>query len=347
MKRSPPETRSVMALRRPWLILYLVLLAGVLAGCGAGSSGSPAHRGTPADTRAERAAEDCDADGGCIEVPDVVGADGADAVSSIEAEGLTASLADATDDPSFDATRDASGCDTTDQDPQAGDTLIEGDPVTIMLDCRQVDWESRDGTDWQAFNDAYTAAFDDGCDAVFADSPTGSLYEDDREFTSVDCQNLNPGDGEDASDLPQDVPEDPAALGSETGELDGCQALFEQEGVHSLNYGENSVTENDCPITPAAPAPRTRKPATPPRVCDGRAAGRRLRITRERGKINCTGALALVTDWLRRAPNEGMGSAGVMTIDGWECAGASASEAPRVGSCSRSDELASFSISER
>jgi hypothetical protein len=182
---------------------------------------------------------------------------------------------------------------------------------------------------------------------VFAESPNGSLYEDDREFSSLDCQNLNPGNGEDASDLPQDVPDDPAAVGFETGELDGCQALFEQEGVYSLNYGEDSVTEDDCPIAPAVPAPPTRQRETSPQICDGRAAGRRLRVERERGKINCAGALALAADWLRRAPNEGTGSAGVMTIDGWECAGASLSEAPRVGSCSRSDELASFSISER
>jgi hypothetical protein len=39
-----------------------------------------------------------------------------------------------------------------------------------------------------------------------------------------------------------DVPDDPESAGTEVGELDGCQALFEQEGIASLNYGTDSIT---------------------------------------------------------------------------------------------------------
>ena len=268
-------------------------------------------------------------------------------MSSVESEGLTASLADANDDPTFDAGRDATGCATTDQDPEAADTLEEGDAVTLTVDCRQVDWDDRDGTDWEAFNDAYIAAFDEGCDTLFAASPAARSTKTTSSTRALIRQNLNPGDGLDASDLPDDVPDDPEAAGSETGQLDGCQALFEQQGVASLNYGEDSLTEDDCPVTPPAPAPRKRKGASSSHACDGRGGGRRLRVETETGKVNCAGALALAGDWLRRAPNEGAGSAGVMTIAGWECAGARLSEAPRVASCSRSDGSASFSVTER
>jgi hypothetical protein len=129
-------------------------------------------------------------------------------VSLVEAEGLTATLADANSEVSFDASRDATGCEVTDQEPAAGDTLAEGDEVTITVDCRQVDWENQQGPDWDSFSDAYASAFDDGCQALFGTSPDGSLYEDDYEYTAIDCQNLNPGDGSSASDLPGDVPDD-------------------------------------------------------------------------------------------------------------------------------------------
>jgi hypothetical protein len=60
----------------------------------------------------------------------VTGGDAADAVSTVETDGLTATLADANQDIGFDDTRDASGCEVTDQDPPAGETAAEGDEVT-------------------------------------------------------------------------------------------------------------------------------------------------------------------------------------------------------------------------
>ena len=58
-------------------------------------------------------------------------------------------------------------------------------------------------------------------------SPDGSLYEDDVEYTAIDCQNENPGDASDASDIPTDVPDDPEGAGMDVGELDGCTAMFD------------------------------------------------------------------------------------------------------------------------
>jgi hypothetical protein len=188
-------------------------------------------------------------DDGSIEVPDVSGDDGADAVSDVENESLTVTLADdGDDDPSFDSSRDASGCTVTDQDPAAYEMVDDGTEVTITLDCRQVDWETQEGPDWETFSEAYIGGFDGGCIALFDSSPDGSLYEDDVEYAAGDCQNESPSDGSDATDIPGDVPDEPEAAGTDAGELDGCQALFENQGVTSLNYGQDSLTESDCPV---------------------------------------------------------------------------------------------------
>src|SRR3954453_7384659 len=195
-----------------------------MSGCGtADPSGDPAS-----------------SDSAAIEVPDVTGDDGADAVSSVEDAGLTATLADANDDPGFDTNREAPGGGAPAQDPAGGDTAADGDEVTITVDCSHVDWDNREGPAWEAFSDAYSSGFDDGCQELFDSSPTGSLFENDVEYTATDCQNDNPGDGSDASDIPDEAPDDPEAAGTEAGELDGCQALFEQEGVSTLNYGTNT-----------------------------------------------------------------------------------------------------------
>jgi hypothetical protein len=216
-----------------------------------------------------------------IEVPDVSGADGAQAVSDIEDAGLEPSLADANEDPGFDTARDATDCEVTDQDPVGGESASEGDEVTITVDCAQVDWSNREGAQWAAFDESYTSAFDDGCRELFDQSRNGSFYEDDYEYTLVDCQNENPGDASDASDVPTDVPDDPEGSGSDLGELDGCQALFENHGVVSLNYGADSITEDDCPMgaarSAAAPAHKSQTPKGPSAgyvKCDANIAAR-------------------------------------------------------------------------
>lgn len=200
------------------------------------------------------------------------GEDGAQAVSEVEDLGLQPSLADANEDSGFDSSRDATDCEVTDQDPVAGESASEGDEVTLTVDCSQVDWSNQEGPQWEAFSDAYRSSFDDGCEALFDQSPNGSLYEDDYEYTALDCQNENPGDASNASDVPTDVPDDPEGAGSELGELDGCQALFENQGVTSLNYGTDSITEDDCPTgasTSGAPPAHTSKAPKPPPSAPG------------------------------------------------------------------------------
>jgi hypothetical protein len=250
--------------------LALVALVIAIAGCSA-SSASPGDSGggstdTPSVGGGGNDSPDSPDDGDAgVEVPDVAGEDGADAVSDAESAGLEASLADGTgEDPGFDSSRDPSGCEVTDQDPGAGEPAAEGDELEISLDCRQTDWDNQEGSAWDAYNDAYGSAFDDGCQALFDTSPNGSLYEDDAEYSVVDCQNLNPGDGSGDDGLPGDVPDSPEDVGNELGETAGCRSLFDEEGLGSLNYGTDSTTADDCPIGGAAPS----SPSAPPRAHD-------------------------------------------------------------------------------
>ena len=37
----------------------------------------------------------------------------------------------------------------------------------------------------------------------------------------------------------------------------------------------------------------------------------------------------------------------LLLIDGWDCAGARATQAPRIGGCSRTDDRVAFSITDR
>jgi hypothetical protein len=345
----------------------MVLLAAALAACSSRSSdsaGGPARTASSAataDTDGIRAlstasrknalaSPDQDAAGnGDVEVPDAADGDGADAWTAMENAGLSPTFADVNQDASFDPGRDGTGCDVIDQYPAAADMATEGDEVEITIDCGQVDWENQEGSAWDDFNDAYASSFDDGCQELFDASPDGSLYEDDQEYTIYDCQNLNPGDASDGSDVPTDVPDDPESAGIELGELDGCQALFEQEGVYSLNWGSDSVTEDDCPLGGIAvtlPPRRTRhKPTLATGSCTGRQAdGTRVSINTDKGKVNCTGAVALWNEWLKRAPTEGAGSSGVVEFEGWRCAGALLTDESHLGSCQKLDGTAGFTV---
>jgi hypothetical protein len=339
-------------------------LAVVNGGCGesADSSGSVEEAAASADGSDEATEADEVSEGG-IEVPDVSGGDGADAVSSIETEGLTATLVDADDDPGFDSSRDASGCPVEDQDPEAGEMLADGDEVTITVSCAQVDWENQEGTAWESFNEAYRSGFDSGCEALFNESPDGALYEDDTEYSLLDCQNENPGDASSA-DVPGDVPDDPEAAGTELGETDGCSSMFANGTVLSLNYGENSWTEADCPIGGAVAAPAepsdnswssdressdgsgggTLKSAG--QSCSGEQAdGTPITMQVKSGQVSCSGAEALWNEYRHRAPSEGVGSGGVVDLEGWTCIAAPAVQAPRAGSCEASDGSGEFAVS--
>jgi hypothetical protein len=261
------------------MILLAPLFAIAAAGCGTESEPTP-----DAEDRAYISEEEG------IEVPDLSYEDGADAVFAVEDEGLTAALIAINGD-----LRDGTGCEVVDQSPAAGEIVAEGDEVEITVDCAQVDWKNQEGPGWDAFNDGYANGFDEGCQELFDQSPDGSLYEDDYEYSVADCQNLNPGDGSAASDVPADAPDDPESAGVEIGRLDGCQALFAEQGVWSLNWGTDSYTEDDCPVdTCVAPPPRKRKPKL---TSDGCAAEQSdstpIAIEVDRGEINCIGAEAL------------------------------------------------------
>ena len=125
----------------------------------------------------------------------------------------------------------------------------------------------------------------------------------------------------------------------------------------SLNYGSDSYTEDDCPI--GATAPSTSSPTTPSKApstgSEKKIAGQRcagteadgtpivLKVTA--GEVNCKGAVALLREWLRRAPTEGVGSGGYMKLYGWKCVAAPAAQASRVGSCERAGaDPAAFSV---
>jgi hypothetical protein len=296
-----------------------------------------------------------------IEVPDLIGEDGSDAVGAVENEGLTATLADANDDSGFDSSRDGTGCQVTDQSPAGAEIVAEGEEVEITVDCAQVDWEKQEGPAWEAFDEAYDLAFDDSCRTLFDSSPNGSLYENDTEYTVDDCWNLNPVDAAEASDIPTDVPDDPESAGTEIGELDGCQSLFEQDGVLSLNYGPDSITEDDCPIGATAPTDSKPRPRSKPdrraiqrgstksagATCTGEQGdGSPITMQVEAGEVNCAGAEALWNEYLRRAPTEGQGSGGAVELERWACIAASPVSAPRLGSCTRKDGSAEFAVSD-
>jgi hypothetical protein len=147
---------------RPAVLTILLLVA--LTGCGTDAGST-----SDAEDRAYISEEEG------IEVPDVSLEDGADAVSSIESEGLTATLVDANGEFGFDGHPDASGCEVVDQTPAGGELVAEGDDVEVTVDCAQVDWENQEGAGWDAFNDGYGDGFDEGCQELFDESPDGSF----------------------------------------------------------------------------------------------------------------------------------------------------------------------------
>jgi hypothetical protein len=132
----------------PVVVLFVV---GTLAACSADTG----------DPGADNGASDS------ISVPDVVDTDGADAVTTIEDAGLTASLIGTDEEPSLDATRDPAGCTVEDQDPASGTDAAPDDEVTVTIDCRQVDWEGQEGDAWDEFNSRFIDGYADGCTALF------------------------------------------------------------------------------------------------------------------------------------------------------------------------------------
>lgn len=206
----------------------LVLLVGALfAGCASEADSPPAEE--PAAEQAPPAEPEL------VEVPDVTGMDGQEAVDSIEAEGLYASHDE--DDPA--------GCTVEVQD-ETGE-VDPGTEVILTLDCRQRDWENREGEDWDLFSASFAVGAGEGCEALFSLSPDGTLYADDNEYTWTDCSLATDDDPESAGvDIPEEVPDDPEAGGESLGFDHGCNALFDAELVDALFYGTEGFTADDC-----------------------------------------------------------------------------------------------------
>jgi hypothetical protein len=317
----------------PRVITGLVVLGVSVAACG-----SPADDPS-SDDPVESASE--------IEVPDVTGEDGADAVLALEDVALTASLEDQ-DGASRD---DGSGCTVEHQAPTSGNIAASGDAVTLTLDCRAVDWENEEGSVWDEFTSGYEAGFDEGCQALFDLSPDGSLYEDDTEYTSLDCPSADVSE----ADKPVDVPDEPESEGSDLGFDDGCDAIFDDVALgFELYHGDRAYTADDCKAqgglagAPAGPDSDGRDGGDPSRDCPpARGGGTYFAVRPVSAKIKCAGATALWKAYLSAAPTQGVGSSGYTEIDGWGCLAAKIPEAPRLGSCSKgSSEFAVYEFSE-
>jgi hypothetical protein len=191
------------------------------------SPGTPVYTGDSAPPEEELAT-----------VPDVTGEDGAEAVDMLETEGFLVSLGD-------EEGRDPSGCLVEDQD-ELGEVEL-GTEVVLTLDCRQVDWENQEGEDWELFSEAYASGWDEGCEEAFSLSVDGTLYYDEDEFTSTDCELNNPGDATSA-EIPSDVPDDPESAGQELGVTDGCTSAFEDLSLDgTLYYGDEAFDASYCP----------------------------------------------------------------------------------------------------
>jgi hypothetical protein len=338
-------------MRRIAVLLATAACLAAFFGCGGSEGSRTISEAAPA---AGWAAEDgaSEDDTPTIEVPDVGGQDGWAAVSDTEAEGFAVLLEDANEDPYFDPARDPDGCEVLDQDPAAGTELEEGGEVTLFVDCRQVDWDNQEGSIWDDFDSAYQRGFDDGCDALFAMSPDGYLYENDSEYTVLDCQLVRPGSAAEATDLPAEFPEEPETAGAALGALDGCQMMFSENFISTLSYGEDTVTDLDCVTVAAPPAIESgrKKSQRGERAAAGGSCSAQLPdgtpivLEVNRGDINCNGAAALWAEYVRRAPTEGGGSSGYVELEGWSCASASPNEAPRLGSCGNLSDRTEFVV---
>jgi hypothetical protein len=212
-----------VTMRAPYLIVLAIASVLVLSSCTTSDMSSAS--GSDPDA--------FEPDYGLV-VPDVVGMDGADAESEIDSAGLTA----------YYDVNDPAGCEVTDQSLAADAEAAEGEPVELTLDCRQRDWESQDGDDWMSYTDAFDGAAQEGCEALFGETDNGSLYEDDTEYTALDCESVSLPAADEAP--PTDVPDDAASEGGRAGFDGGCAALFESFLSYTVYWGNDSYSEDDC-----------------------------------------------------------------------------------------------------
>lgn len=122
---------------------------------------------------------------------------------------------------------------------------VAGSAATPDDGCAQREWDLRRGAAWRAFVAAYIAAFDDGCAAVFDESPDGSLYADEAEYTELDCSTADARDAAASDLLPAAVPARPVDAGAAAGAYDGCVSIFDDAGGE-LYYGDEALDDSLC-----------------------------------------------------------------------------------------------------
>ncbi len=216
--------------------LLAALLAVLLGGCSSDSDRrarvkpSAADRAPPAEPEARLGEEPA-----LVKVPDVTGMDGREAVDAIEAKGLHAVHDE--DDPT--------GCTVDDQD-ETGE-VEPGAEVVLTLECRQRDWENREGRAWELFASSFAWGAEKGCGVLFSFSPTAVLNAGGRAYTRSDCSRAADDDPESANvEVPKEVPDEPGALGTSLGLVHGCNALFDAGPIHVLSNGTRAFTARDC-----------------------------------------------------------------------------------------------------
>lgn len=216
--------------------LLAVLLGVLLSGCSSDTDRSPPEQPSVVEQgRQEEPETGLAEEARLVEVPDVVGMDGQEAVNAIEAEGLYASHDE--DDPA--------GCTVEDQD-ETGEVEPET-KVVITLECLQRDWENREGSAWELFVASFASGADKGCGVLFSFSPTATLYAGNREYTPNDCRLATDDDPESADvEIPGEAPDDPRALGISLGLVHGCNALFDAKLIRVLFYGNDGFTADRC-----------------------------------------------------------------------------------------------------
>lgn len=222
------------------LLALLIALGAAFSGCAEVASESP--EGASADSY-EYPEEEPE----LVEVPDVVGSDGADGESATTDAGLVPVLAASSVDEDISEPRfDAAGCEIVEQDPGSFTEVDPESEVTLYLDCRQIDWENQDGDEWETYTAAFEEALQEGCRSYFSLSPDGSLYDGDEEYTVLDCVTASEPDADEYA--PSDVPDDPESDGATLGFDAGCGMLLDTLGLANLYYGRDAYWPEDCMI---------------------------------------------------------------------------------------------------
>ena len=69
-----------------------------------------------------------------------------------------------------------------------------------------------------------------------------------------------------------------------------------------------------------------------------------IEVDPKKGAVNCSGATALWSEYLSRAPSAGQGSGGAVSLEGWLCVSAPVTQDPLLGGCDKQDGSARFEV---